>query len=204
MRMLHLTETEATLLVCAVGVLAGFVGWLGRGLSFVLHRRWTKAPKREQATYLNSVADLASKLKANGMTIDDVHQFESIMRNPAVSRSSAATEVVDDMTKEATGPYAFHSNFAMKARTGASYGVADAYLEQALMDLRLLLSESESEVLEHAQERWREYRSALEVCAALEFEGGTHAPLASMMAGLTETERRTSELRAQVDERTAR
>ena len=91
----------------------------------------------------------------------------------------------------------------MKARTGAAYGVADAHLEQALMDLRLLLSESEEEAWQAAQDRWREYRTALEVCAALEFEGGTHASLAQMMAGLSETERRTLEIRAQIEERSS-
>uniref|UniRef100_UPI002608DA8C lysozyme inhibitor LprI family protein n=1 Tax=uncultured Sphingomonas sp. TaxID=158754 RepID=UPI002608DA8C len=117
--------------------------------------------------------------------------------------TSAATEVVDALSHEAAELEAFHSNYAMKARTGAAYGVADAHLEQALMDLRLLLSESEEEAWQAAQDRWREYRTALEVCAALEFEGGTHASLAQMMAGLSETERRTLEIRAQIEERSS-
>lgn len=77
-------------------------------------------------------------------------------------------------------------------------------MEKALADLRLLHSDEETEALEIAQERWTEYRTALEVCAGLEFEGGTHAPLAGMMAGLTKTERRTAELGAQAQERAAR
>lgn len=202
--MLQLTAPQATLIVAAIGLVAGFIGWLGRGSTFLLRRWWTGAPKQEQATYLNSLADLAGKLRSNGMTINDVHQFESIMRNPAVAATAAATEVVDAMAEEAAEPDAFHSNLAMKARTGAAYGVADAHLDQALMDLRLLLSDNEIEALEVAQERWTEYRRALEVCAGLEFEGGTHAPLAGMMAGLTETERRTAEIRAWVQERGSR
>ena len=73
-----------------------------------------------------------------------------------------------------------------------------------LVDLRLLVSDEETKALDVTQERWTEYRKALEVCAGLEFEGGAHAPLAGLMAGLTETERRTAEVRSQVQERTAR
>lgn len=202
--MLQITAPQATLIVLVVGLLAGFIGWLARGPTFLLRRWWTGAPKQEQATYLNSVADLAGKLRAHGMTIHDVRQFEAIMRNPAVAGTTGASDVVGALAEEAGEPEAFHSNVAMKARTGAAYGVADAHLEQALMDLRLLLGEREEEALEAAQARWREYRFALEVCAGLEFEGGTHAPLAGMMAGLTETERRAAEIRAQAEERSAR
>lgn len=92
----------------------------------------------------------------------------------------------------------------MKLRTGAAYEVAEAHLEQVLMDLRLLLSEYEYDALKKAQDRWRDYRGALEDCALREFEGGTHAPLAMMLAGLSETERRTEEVRARVAERSAR
>ncbi len=197
----NLTNTQVTLLVAGVGLVAGFVGWLGRGLTFVLHRWWTGSPKRDDAAYLNSVADLATKLRANGMTIEDVRQLETIMRNPSAIGSDAVAHIVGDMADEAAEPAAFHSNVAMKGRTGAEYAVAEAKLEQALLDLNLLLDEHENEALEAVQARWFEYRAALQDLAAREFEGGTHAPLAAMFEGLTETERRTAEIRAQVVER---
>jgi hypothetical protein len=49
----------------------------------------------------------------------------------------------------------------------------------AVMDLRLLIGEHEAELLSVAQERWQEYRRALEKRALREFAGGTHAPLPS-------------------------
>lgn len=202
--MIQITAPQATLIVAAITLVAGLVGWFGRGITFLLHRWWTGAPKRENAAYLNSVADLAAKLKANGTTLDEVRQFEKIMRKPSLATSTAATEVVEAIEEKSDTYAAFLSSVAMKARTGADYGVADANLEKALVDLRLLLSAEETEALEVAQERWSEYRTALEVCAGLEFEGGTHAPLAGMMAGLTETERRTAEVRSEVQERAAR
>lgn len=68
----------------------------------------------------------------------------------------------------------------------------------------LLIGEHEFELLAAAQEKWRDYRRAIEDCALREFEGGTHATLAMALAGLSETERRTDEIKAQVAERGAR
>lgn len=70
--MLQITAPQATLIVAAITLVSGLVGWSGRGLMFLLHRRWTGAPKREDAAYLNSVAGLAAKMKANGTALDEV------------------------------------------------------------------------------------------------------------------------------------
>ena len=94
------------------------------------------------------------------------------MHGPAVASSTAASGVVEALAKDAKGPSAFHSNVALKARTGAAYDVAKAQLDQALMDLRLLIGEHEYKAVEAAQEHWREYRRALEDCALREYEGG--------------------------------
>lgn len=196
--MLQVTSPQASLIVAAITLVAGLIGWFGRGFTYLVHRWWIDAPKKEQAAYLNNVADLAAKLKANGTTLDEVHQFEKIMRKPDLATSAAATLIVEAIADESVTYSVFVSNMAQKARTGADYGVADANLEKALVDLRLLLGVNEAAALEIAQERWNEYRKALENYAALEFEGGTHAPLAGMMAGLAETERRTAEIRSQV------
>lgn len=99
--MLQLTAPHATLIVAAVGIAGGLVGWLGRGLAFLLRRWWIGAPQQEQAAYLNSVADLATKLRASGMTLEDVHQFESIMHSPAVIGSTAVSNVVELMADAA-------------------------------------------------------------------------------------------------------
>ncbi|WP_394664300.1 lysozyme inhibitor LprI family protein [uncultured Sphingomonas sp.] len=92
----------------------------------------------------------------------------------------------------------------MQSRTRAAHEVANANLEQAITDLHLVISEDEGYLLEKAQELWRAYRDALARCAYCEYEGGTHAPLAAGLAGLTETERRTAEIRSQVQERVSR
>src|SRR5688572_9515690 len=95
-----LTDTQLTLFITIVGLAAAVIGWMGRGLSFLLTRWWTNAPKRDQAAYLNSVADLAAKLRANGMTIEDVSQLEAIMQNPSVLESNAAAKVVEGLADE--------------------------------------------------------------------------------------------------------
>ncbi len=202
--MLQITAPQATVIVLAVGLLTGLVGWFGRGFVFLLHRWWTGAPKREDAVYLHSVVDLAGKMRANGMSMDDVRQFESIMRAPTVASSPGANEVVESMSSTDTEPAAFQTNLGMQIRTRAAHDVAEANLEQALTDLHLIIGDREGELLDTAQELWRAYRDALVQCAYYEYEGGTHAPLAAGLAGLSEIERRTAELRAQVDERAAR
>jgi len=111
--------------------------------------------------------------------------------------------VVEQFAEE-TEPEAFYSNAAMQMRTGAALEVAEAKLNQALKDLQLLMREGEWEALEKAQEAWQQYREALQNCAHREYEGGTHAPLAWVFAGLAETERRTAEICEEVKDRTAR
>lgn len=202
--MFEITAPQATIIVTAITVVAGLVGWFGRGFTFLLHRWWTGAPRREDAVYLHSVADLAGKLRANGMTMDDVRQFETMMRTPTVASSPGANEVVDSFASVNSEPAAFQTNVGMQMRTGAAYDVANAKLDQAVADLQLIISDEESELLDNAQQLWRAYRHALVKCAYCEYEGGTHAPLAAGLAGLTETERRTAEIRAQVEERAAR
>ena len=204
-RMDDLTANQVALIGTAALFVGGFLGWIGRGVGFVLSRWWTGSKKQDHAAYLNSVADLAAKMRANGMTIDEVRQFEETMQNPSVAASQGASGVVEQFAAdEDHEPMAFQSNVAMKARAGTAYGVADAQLDQALMDLRLLIGEHEWEHIKKAQAHWREYRSALEDAALREYEGGTHATLAMTMVGLAETERRAAEIRAQVIERSAR
>lgn len=201
----HLTANEVALIGTAALLVGGFLGWVGRGVGFMLSRWWTGSKKHDRAAYLNSVADLAAKMRANGMTIEEVSQLEEVMQNPSVAASQAASGVVEQLASGPEDePTAFMSNYAMKARTGAAYGVAEAHLDQALMDLRLLIGEHEWEHIEKAQGHWRAYRRSLEDAALREYEGGTHATLAMSLVGLAETERRTAEIRAQVDERSTR
>jgi len=199
--MFQLTAPQATL-IGAVLVLIG--GLVGRGFAFVLKRRMTGAPKHEQAAYFNSVADLAGKLRAHGMTIEDVQDLEALMRNPAIAASPAANEAVEAMVEDADEPQAFQSNAAMRARASAAFEVAEAKLMQALMDLRLLIDIEENVALNAVQSAWAEYRKELTLFASLEFGSGTHAPLAGTLARLAETERRAAEVRAQVKERGTR
>ena len=201
----NLTTNQVAALGTAAVLLGGLLGWLGRGLGFVLTRWWTGSKKQDRAAYLNTVADFAAKMRNNGMTIDDVRHFEGVMQDPSVAASPSVAGVVAQLALEkGQEPSAFQSNMAMKVRAGSAYGVAEAQLDQALMDLRLLIGEHEWEHIEGAQKHWRAYRSALEDAALREFENGTHATLAMTMTGLAETERRAAEVRAQVEERSKR
>jgi len=190
-------STEVQLIIAGVSLVSGLIGWFGRGLSFILTRWWTSSAKHERAVYLNAVAEFGSKLRSSGMTITDVTQLEEIMGNPTIGSSEAAVNAVVG----SDGGDAPETNYAMKMRVGAAYEVAVAQLNQALTDLRLRVRESEWEQIEKTQEKWEAYRTEVETCALLRYEGGTHAGLAVALAGLAETERRTAEIEAEVEER---
>jgi uncharacterized protein YecT (DUF1311 family) len=138
------------------------------------------------------------------MTMEEVRRLEEVVHNPSITSSTGASQVLEQLADDAAEPEAFHSNVAMKGRASAAYEVAEAKLNQALMDLGLLVSEREWEAIDRAQDQWRSYRKALEDCALREYEGGTHATLALMLVGMAETERRTAEILAQVKDRAAR
>lgn len=198
----HLTANEVTLLVATASLAGGLMGWFGRGIGFLLTRWWTGSPSHERANYLNTVVDLGAKLRANGMTMDEVQLLEEMVRKPSIKSSDAATQTVTQIANNE--PSAFSSNYAMKMRTRAASGVAEAKLDQVLQDLRLLVSDDEWECVENAQEHWVAYRDALAEGARREYEGGTHAGLAAVLTAVAETDRRTEEIQAQVDERSAR
>ena len=127
--MLQLTAPQATLIVAVIAMFGALLGWVGRAPTFLLHRWWTGAPKREDAVYLHSVVDLAGKMQANGMNMDDVRQFESIMRAPTVASSPGANDVVESMSSTDTEPAAFQTNVGMQIRTRAAHDVAEANLD---------------------------------------------------------------------------
>jgi uncharacterized protein YecT (DUF1311 family) len=201
----HLTANQVALLVAAAGIAGGLIAWFGKGLGFLLSRWWTRAPEQERATYLNTIADLGGKLRAHGMTIDEVRKLEEVVQNPSVRSSETATGVVRQLVDaEEAESDAFETNAAMKMRTSAAYEVAEAKLNQAITDLRLLIGEREWECVERAQEHWRAYRDALQEWTLREWDGGTGAGLAAGLVGMAETERRADEILAQVKERCRR
>lgn len=195
--MWDLTDSQASLVVAGAAMLGGLVAWFAKGLAFMLQRKVTDAKAKEHVTYIRDVVDLSERLTTAGMTIEDARQFEALLRAPAANHGDAAKNAINALLE----PAAFESNFAMKARAGAAYELAEAKLRQVLLDLEILLGEGEGEVLLAAQEAWEAYRKSLEDRALRQFLGGSHATLAMTITGLTETERRIEELRAEVDER---
>lgn len=194
--MLGMTESQ---LLIATGLAGGILGWLGSRAAFLFERKVTGAKDKEQVAYLKAIVDLSETMQRAGMTIEDARGFEAMMRAPAANHGDAARQVVGKLVE----PAAFQSTYVLKARADAAYEVAEAKLRQALLDLELLLRDDEGEALSAAQEAWQSYRRSLEDRALRQFLGGTHAPLAMTISGLTETERRTEELRAEVEERAA-
>lgn len=201
--MIGIANIPVPLLVAGVGLVGIALGWMGNAIAFFAKRKLTGASKTERAAYLSNLTDLSGKLQASGMTLNDVHEFESVMSSAPVASSAGAGAIIGELASSSE-PSAFSSNAAMRGRVGAAYQVAEAKLEQALLDLHLLLGEDEHELLDQAQETWVVYRRILEDRSLREYSGGTHAPLAAIATGLAETERRTDQILAEVEERSTR
>ncbi len=86
----------------------------------------------------------------------------------------------------------------MKMRADAALDVANAKLDQAIVDLRFLLRSDEEAKLADTQVSWAAYRDASSSYARQQFDGGTHAPLTAALTAVAETERRTAEIEAEI------
>lgn len=197
--MWNLTDSQAVIVAAGFTLLGGLIAWFGRGIAFVLQRKVTDAKAKEQVTYYRDVVDLSGRLAAAGMTIDDAKQFEALLRAPAANHGEAAKKAIDILLE----PAAFDSSFAMRLRADAANEVARSKLQQVLTDLNLMLDDRERDALDAAQKAWQAYIESLSERSFIQFEGGSNATLAMMITGLTETERRIEELRAEVHERAA-
>lgn len=206
----NFSDNELKLLITVFGAICGVIGFFGRGLAFIAKRAVSGSKRQEDATYMASIVEIGAKLKQSGMTTKDIQQVLDIVRAPNILSSEAAVEavtgsdVVDEATPQLPQPTAFDSNYAMKTRTRSAIEVADAELSQALTDLELLVGDTGWKAMEIAQARWREHRDAISDYAYSEYEGGTHAGLAAGLAALAETERRVTQIRADVDQRSRR
>ena len=203
--MFELTAPQATVIAASLVLLGGLTAYFGRALAFLGKRWWTGAPKQEQAAYFNALADLTAKLKTSGVGVGELHQLETLLRNPNLAESTATAKVLEATAHDADewDPN-FDNNAAMKMRAGAAYEVAEAKLLQAQLDLRLVMGDDDHVSFDAVQGAWATYRDELISFAASEFEGGTHAGLAGVLAGLAETERRTEEILADVKGRRGR
>ena len=192
-----LTTNQIQVLIAGVGLIGIVLGALLGSIGF-LARRWiTGSARHEKVGYLSSVAELATRLRALDMTVADIDDLERLLASPRLGSSEKALEVV-------TGPAAvplpapFATTFALHARASAAADVANAELEQALVDLRLLSDDLDVETIDTVQASWRAYRTEIMQAAAAEFAGGSQAPLAAALAGISETERRLSDVRGSV------
>lgn len=199
--MWNLSDSQVALVVAGAGMVGGLIAWFGKGLSFLLHRRVTGAKAKEQVNYIKDVVDLSERMTAAGMTIEDARQFEALLRAPNANQGDAARAALGSLIDEP--PTAFVNNMAMKLRADAACQVAQAKLRQVIVDLKLLLSEEEQTALDAAQVAWEAYLQSLEERSFVRFEGASHSTLAMMITGLSETERRTEELQAEVKERSS-
>lgn len=196
------SDSQVKIFVGSIALIGIILGWFGRSIGFMLSRLITGAQKQEAATYFNSLADLATKLKAGGMSVSDVKKLEDDLRSRPLSDSSEVANLITEADTDEIE--SFTSTYAMRMRTNARYDVSDANLNKTFLDLCLVLDESEEAAYEDMQDKWKEYRLALMEAAGAQYGSGTLGPIVGALSGLAETERRTAELQEIINQRVKR
>lgn len=189
----NLTETQATLLIGLLTMLAGMVGYFA-------NRVLTRAGAQERASHLSILADLKAKMAASGLSVQDIQEFESQLKRGDNATASAVISAVspneETPTPETQLPLHYWTTVAMNARASARLRSLDAQLDEVLTDLGTLLSDRETEALERAQRAWKAFRQRDMTFVAAEYYGGSIAPLVAISHGTAMTEDRINVMRA--------
>lgn len=181
------------------GIGALFVALLG-GVGY-LGKRWLSRSRRHETTALYSnVADLMTRLRAEGLSLQDVQEFEAQIRTRVRQVKATPIPRTHESRAEEPEPDTYWTTHSMVDRATASLGVREAELEAVLAELRSLLPDARGALLENSQEAWCAYRTAEAHLAASEFEGGTIMPIIRASEAESMTEERIKRVRAMVAE----
>jgi len=153
-------------------VLTLLVGAAVAALGF-LARRWiTGAGRREKIDSFAGVADIVATMKQHAMTKDEVQDMAIFLATkqrdlPNSPRETESSERPDDMLLG--GEFPSHlTQLAMNQRAGAAAIVADAQLDQALLELEHF---ADAEGLASVQRAWKAFRKRQVQFAGDQFDG---------------------------------
>lgn len=176
-------------------------GTLLTGVGFLLKRVLTGAAAQERVTRYVGLADIAAKMKAQGLSPADVAAVEAFVwgkrREAEIALQQSTPAAADEPSNE---PEGYWSQAAMNERAGAGYQTASAQLQEVLLELAHYVGEE----LWRTQEAWEEFRDRQMALARAEFEGGTIAPLLAASEGESLTRERIAWAQAALEERKRR
>lgn len=187
-----------------VGAIGGAVATAILGGMGYLGKRWlTNASSQEKTTLYSDTAELMIKLRDAGVSLEEVKEFESGIRS-GIRRTEASSTASSTASAKPEAPSKTWTQTHMNLQATTKFHTTDAQLNEALVELRGLLSDEEEAQMDEAQDRWAAYRNAEADFIASEFEGGSMQPLIRSGEGISLTEERLKRVRATIAERKSR
>jgi uncharacterized protein YecT (DUF1311 family) len=180
-----------------LGMLLGGAAVTAAG--FFLKRLLSGAATQERITRYAGLADIASKMKAHGLSKNDVLAVEQFIRGKEREAEIAAEDepVPEQIDESRNEPAGYWTQTAMNQRAAAAYRVADAQLRQVLLELEHYCGDE----FYRAQKAWEEFRDRQVEFARSEWDGGSIAPLIAAVEAETLTRQRIAWAQATLEQR---
>ena len=151
-------------------------GFLGVGAYFA-KRRIQGDKTKERLEHFGKALDLRQKLKAEGLTADDLQSTIDLVLATNTKRRSIEDRVTGEIVRqkiEIDGPVLCQTEMNFVAAMDLK--IADARLERTLFDLKKHLGREKDSLIEESQTAWQNYAVAQSKLDALYCEGGTMYP----------------------------
>lgn len=165
-----------------------------------INRRIPSARKKANVEENILTLDIMEKLKSLGKdpdlvkhARDDAAQFMTVLTSQKEAFVETAMEVIDST---------FITQVEMNIEADRRADVASKQMERAIIALKRSgwMSEAQIAALKETQGKWEKYAQAQAEFAAVEFEGGTMAPLVYSSELESATVSRTGELKRMMEE----
>ena len=187
-------ELRTSLIVALVVAVIGGVGWL-------IKRLITGERRREAASELTAVVDLLHKLKTSGMTMEEAKRLAAQFGRGDAPSPISQQDVIDAKDDVDELPNQYGTTMAMKMRLGAQLDSVSAQLEQALVDLELLLDEDEGKLLGKSQSNWAAYARSEAKLFSSTMSGGTMEGVLFLAEMIEQSEARIEAIKKQTRQR---
>lgn len=164
-----------------IGLAGIIVGLLLRGIGSWLWHLATKGPTKDRAALIGTMADAIAKMRASGISQDDLDQFERYLKGKAepsavIAQPTSDTEVDTKSISYFEGgmePFEPNTQMAMNLLAQAKAIDVEAQIHRRLDRLKEVAGEDQVEMVDAAQAAWEAYRDAQARVATEPFAGGS-------------------------------
>lgn len=174
---------QAMLRDIVIGLLTAALTAVG----FLVRRHLQKDRITEAITRKDALLALFERMKAKGVTMDELHEFEASLERVDRVRAIEDRLTVELKNEELDELQQARTQSEMNVAAGRNLARADGRLQAALAELRAYLTPEEEAAFNATQNIWEIYRDREGDFSAARFEGGTIQPLIrlSALAALT-------------------